>query len=161
MDDLHLREIQSLTEAARQELNAKEYQALVDFSYVDTESFRSAERKCHQEKVKAVIAYHRMINKERVDESQKKWHLFLSKTLKWLLPVTPAKFWGAVYALDLPYLHDELNPTEKARAIGCTRAAISFQMQDFAKFLKMEPSRWMRDDEAVKNSREARMEDDV
>jgi hypothetical protein len=135
MDDLHLREIQSLTERARAKL--------------------------HPDEFRAVVTLARLQIQERLDDSQKKWHLFLSKTLKWLLPVTPAKFWGAVYALDLPYLHDELNPAEKARAIGCTRAAISFQMQDFAKFLKMEPSRWMRDDEAVKNSREARMEDDV
>ena len=135
MDDLHLREIQSLTERARAKL--------------------------HPDEFRAVVTLARLQIQERLDDSQKKWHLFLSKTLKWLLPVTPAKFWGAVYALDLPYLHDELNPAEKARAIGCTRAAISFQMQDFAKFLKMEPSRWMRDDEAVKNSREARMEDDL
>jgi hypothetical protein len=135
MDDLHLCEIQSLTERARAKL--------------------------HPDEFRAVVTLARLQIQERLDDSQKKWHLFLSKTLKWLLPVTPAKFWGAVYALDLPYLHDELNPAEKARAIGCTRAAISFQMQDFAKFLKMEPSRWMRDDEAVKNSREARMEDDL
>jgi hypothetical protein len=29
-------------------------------------------------------------------------------------------------------------------------------MQDFAKTFKLTPSRWMRDDEAVENSREAR-----
>lgn len=130
MDDIHLREIYSLTEKARLKL--------------------------HPDEFKAVVTIARLQIQERLDETQSKFHDWLTETVSWLTqPYAPPKKWGLIYALDLP-LHDERNPTETARLIGCTRAAISVQMQDFAKTFKLQPSRWMRDDEAVENSRIAR-----
>ena len=157
MDDLHLRECQSLVEQAKRELTAKEYQSLIDFSYVDIDAFKSAEKKCHRDKIKAVIAYHRLLNKDRVDETLHKTHEWLTEIIKWLcFPFAAPKKWGLIYAVDMPRLHDERTPAETAKKIGCTRAAISVQMQDFAKTFKLTPSRWMRDDDAVENSRKAR-----
>lgn len=130
MDDLHLREIQSLT------LRAK--------------------AKLHPDEFKAVVTLARLQIQERLDETQIKTHAWLTDIIAWLTqPYAPPKKWGLIYALDLP-LHDERNVAETARVVGCTRAAISVQMQDFAKTFKLTPSRWMRDDDAVENSRQAR-----
>jgi hypothetical protein len=130
MDDLHLREIQSLT------LRAKE--------------------KLHPDEFKAIVTLARLQIQERLDETQSKTHCWLTDIIAWLThPYAPPKKWGLIYALDLP-LHDERNVAETARVVGCTRAAISVQMQDFAKVFKLQPSRWMRDDDAVENSRQAR-----
>jgi hypothetical protein len=130
MDDLHLREIQSLT------LRAK--------------------AKLHPDEFKAVVTLARLQIQERLDETQHKMHLWTTDFVAWLcFPPAAPKTWGAVYAMDLP-LHDELNIAEMARKIGCTRAAISHQAQRFAQTFKLQPSRWMRDDDAVENSRQAR-----
>ena len=130
MDDLHLRECQSLTERARGKL--------------------------HPDEFRAVVTLARLQIQERLEETQHKTHEWLTEIILWLTqPYAPPKKWGLIYALDLP-LHDERNVAETARLVGCTRAAISVQMQDFAKTFKLQPSRWMRDDDAVENSREAR-----
>jgi hypothetical protein len=92
-----------------------------------------------------------------MEQSQHKAHWWITEATRWLTePYAAAKKWGLIYALDLP-LHDERNPTDTAKKIGCSRAAISVQMQDFAKIFNLAPSRWMRDDDAVENSREARI----
>jgi len=131
MDDLHLRECQSLTEQARQKL--------------------------HPDEFRAVVTLARLQAQERLDETQTKIHGWLTEIINWLTqPYAAPKKWGLIYALDLP-LHDERNVAETARLLGCTRAAISVQMQDFAKTFGVQPSRWMRDDDAVENSREARI----
>ena len=130
MDDLHLREIQSLTARAKAKL--------------------------HPDEFKAVVTLARLQIQERLDEAQNKTHSFITEIIAWLTqPYAAPKKWGLIYALDLP-LHDERNVAETARLVGCTRAAISVQMQDFAKTFSIQPSRWMRDDDAVENSREAR-----
>ena len=130
MDDLHLREIQSLTARAKAKL--------------------------HPDEFKAVVTLARLQIQERLDETQTKTHAWLTEIVNWLTqPYSAPKKWGLIYALDLP-LHDERNVAETSRVVGCTRAAISVQMQDFAKTFNLQPSRWMRDDDAVENSREAR-----
>ena len=130
MDDLHIRECQSLTERARGKL--------------------------HPDEFRAVVTLARLQIQERLEETQHKTHEWLTEIIAWLtMNYAPPKKWGLIYALDLP-LHDERNVAETARLVGCTRAAISVQMQDFAKTFKLTPSRWMRDDDAVENSRKAR-----
>ncbi len=130
MDDLHLRECQSLTESARLKL--------------------------HPDELNAIVTLSRLQLQERLDETQTRIHNWLTDIIAWLTqPYSPPKKWGMIYALDLP-LHDERNIAETARVVGCTRAAISVQMQDFAKTFSIQPSRWMRDDDAVENSRAAR-----
>jgi hypothetical protein len=110
----------------------------------------------HPDEFRAVVTLARLQIQERLEETQHKTHEWLTEIILWLTqPYAPPKKWGLIYALDLP-LHDERNVAETARLVGCTRAAISVQMQDFAKTFKLQPSRWMRDDEAVQNSRQAR-----
>lgn len=130
-DEMHLRECQSLVERARGKLHPDEFRAVVTLS--------------------------RMQIQDKLDETQTKIHDWLTEIVLWLTqPYAVPKKWGLIYALDLP-LHDERNVAETARLAGCTRAAISVQMQHFAKTFGVPPSRWMRTDEAVENSREARI----
>ena len=130
MDDLHLREDQFLAEGAKGKLHPDEYRAIV----------REARRQIQ----------------EQLDETRNRTHLWLSRVISWLtVPYAPAKKWGLIYALDLSG-HDELNLAEQALRVGCDRATISVHMQNFAKTFGVEPSRWMRDEEAVENSRKAR-----
>ena len=127
---MDLRECQRLVERARGELHPDEFRAIVTLS--------------------------RLQAQEKLDDAQTKIHGWLTEIITWLTqPYAAPKKWGLIYALDLP-LHDERNVAETARLVGCTRAAISVQMQDFAKTFKLQPSRWMRDDEAGENSRRAR-----
>jgi len=113
--------------------------------------------KLHADEFRAVVTLARLQIQERLDETQIKTHAWLTEIVNWLTqPYAAPKKWGLIYALDLP-LHDERNVAETARLLGCTRAAISVQMQDFAKTFSIQPSRWMRDDDAVENSREARI----
>jgi hypothetical protein len=130
MDDLHRRECEEL--AAR------------------------AAAKLHPDEFRAITALARADIQERMDEMQSRMHDWLTEIVTWLTqPYSEKKKWGMIYSLDLP-LHDERNIAETARIIGCTRAAISGFAQQFAKTFKVMPSRWLRDDEAVEHSREAR-----
>jgi len=131
MDDLHKRECLSLVSQAKAKL--------------------------HPDEFRAIVALSRLEIQEKLEETQHRTHQWLTDIVAWLTqPYAPPKKWGLIYALDLG-LHDERNIAETAKKIGCTRQAISVQMQDFAKMFKLQPSRWMRDDEAVRNSREARL----
>ena len=132
MDDLHLREIQSLTERARAKL--------------------------HPDEFRAVVTLARLQIQDQLEETKHRTHEWLTEIVEWLcFPYSAAKKWGLIYAIDMPRLHDERNLEQTAKMIGCTRAAISVQMRQFASIMQLEPSRWMRDDDAVENSREARI----
>jgi hypothetical protein len=131
MDDLHLRECQSLTERARGKL--------------------------HPDEFRAVVTYSRMEIQSELDDMRLEFFQWFTDSVVWLgLDYSLNKLYGLAYAMDIPRLHDERNMEETARVIGSTRAAISVQAQNFIKEFKMQPSRWMRDDDAVENSRDAR-----
>lgn len=130
MDDLHRRECEELLAVAACKLHPDELRAITTLAKADVQ--------------------------ERLDEVQSRIHDWLTEIVTWLTqPYSEKKKWGMIYALDLP-LHDERNIAETARIIGCTRASISGFAQQFAKTFNVMPSRWMRDDEAVEHSREAR-----
>ena len=130
MDDLHRRECEELAAIAA--------------------------RKLHPDELRAVRAIAQWEIRERLDEMQSRLHDWLTEIVTWLTqPYSDKKKWGMIYALDLR-LHDERNIAETARLCGCTRASISGFAQQFAKTFNVAPSRWMRDDDAVENSRQAR-----
>ena len=131
MDDLHLRECQSLTERARDKL--------------------------HPDEFRAVVTYSRMEIQSEIDDMRLEFFQWFTDAVVWLgLDYSLNKLYGLAYAMDIPRLHDERNMEETAMVIGSTRAAISVQAQNFIKEFKMQPSRWMRAEESVENSREAR-----
>ena len=131
MDDLHLRECQSLVEQARAEL--------------------------HPDKFKAVVTYSRMELQQQLDDMRLEFFQWFAEAVVWLsVDFSLNKLYGLAYAIDIPTLHDERNMEETARVIGSTRAAISVQAQNFVKEFKLQPSRWMRAESAVENSRDAR-----
>lgn len=95
-------------------------------------------------------------NEEAMRDMQARMVGLLTKVVTFVcFPYAPAKLWGVVYALDLP-LHNGRNMAETAARLGMSRAAISVHARDFLEVTGMPPSRWMRGEAAVVNSREAR-----
>lgn len=70
-------------------------------------------------------------------------------------PVNPSKLWGMIYALDLPF-HEGRSISDTARQLGISRANISGYARDFLTSTGMPPSRWMRSEETVERSKDAR-----
>lgn len=111
----------------------------------------------HPDEFRAVVTYSRMEIQSELDDMRLEFFQWFTDSVVWLgLDYSLNKLYGLAYAMDIPRLHDERNMEETARVIGSTRAAISVQAQNFIKEFKMQPSRWMRDDDAVENSRDAR-----
>lgn len=63
---------------------------------------------------------------------------------------------GLVYALDAPE-HMGLTMAEHARRLGVSRASLSNAARDACRFLRLQPSRWMRADSSADASKAARI----
>ena len=162
MNDSELRETISLEQEARRQIGDDRYEAVRAIAQLTVQHSlkfklaREAEDILHPDLYSAVWTTGKMQFEDQISDMMERTVQFATDFMAWFaFPFTERKKWRVIYALDLP-LHNERNMAETARIIGCTRASISLAARDFARTFGIEPSRWLRDDDAVEHSREAR-----
>lgn len=117
-----------------------------------------AMRKLSAEEGKVLVgAIHAEVREKLADREKRILHFIERVAAFCLVPAPcPVKVMGVVYALDLS-AHKGMSMSSMARRMGVTRASLSNAAWTFTRANKLEPSRWMRSEEATKASRKARV----